>query len=117
MLLSGAVQVELSSPGAPQAVQQWIANAPSWLAVVETQDHESIAGVHKEEAAAIALAISLGADLLLMDDRKGVKAAYSIAFLQCTQRNQFLCFAAELLNGGYGSRDPYKKPFRGIGGP
>ncbi len=32
-------------------------------------------GIHKGETAAIALAAALPADLVLMDDRKGVKAA------------------------------------------
>ena len=38
-------------------------------------DYGSVEGLDEGETAAIALAISLGADLLLMDDRKGVIVA------------------------------------------
>lgn len=82
-----AVQAELSSPVAPPLVQGWIATPPVWLGIVETQGVdpvgglvEPVGGLHKGEAAAIALAVSLHADLLLMDDRKGVKAARSKGF-------------------------------------
>ena len=75
-----AVQTELSSPVAPALVQRWIATPPVWLEVVEAQDVDPVAGLHKGEADAIALAASLHADLLLMDERKGVKAARSRGF-------------------------------------
>ena len=66
-VLPGAVQIELSNPAAPPPVLRWIANPPVWLEIVTR--------LHKGEAAAIILADSLHADLLLMDDRKGVRAA------------------------------------------
>jgi hypothetical protein len=47
--------------------QLWIADPPAWLEVLE--------GLDGGETAAIALDISLEADLLLMDDRKGVIVA------------------------------------------
>ena len=75
VVLPGAVHAELSNRGAPKPVQLWIANLPSWVEIVETQTIKHISGIHKGEAAAIALAISLHADLLLMDDRKGVTEA------------------------------------------
>jgi predicted nucleic acid-binding protein len=48
--------------------------------VVETQGVDRAAGLHQGEAAAIALAVSLHADLLLMDERKGVKVARAKRF-------------------------------------
>jgi predicted nucleic acid-binding protein len=71
---------ELSSLAAPPAVQHWVAAPPAWLEVVETQSADPAAGLHQGEAAAIALAVSLHADLLLMDERKGAKVARGKAF-------------------------------------
>ena len=60
-------------------MRNWIADPPAWLHVHETpsreSDHASVEGLDEGEAAAIALAISLDADLLLMDDRRGVMVA------------------------------------------
>jgi predicted nucleic acid-binding protein len=79
VVLPGAVQAELSSPVAPPQVQSWIATPPTWLEVIATEGLEPVAGLspalHPGEAAAIALAASLHADLLLIDERGGVRAA------------------------------------------
>jgi predicted nucleic acid-binding protein len=62
-------------------VRNWIANPPLWLSIHETPgrqfDHGSVEGLDEGETAAIALASSLRADLLLMDDRKGVIVAHA----------------------------------------
>jgi predicted nucleic acid-binding protein len=79
VILPSAVQAELTDPDAPPSVRSWIADPPAWLEVHETLgrqfDRASVEGLDEGETAAIALAISLGADLLLMDDRKGVIVA------------------------------------------
>jgi predicted nucleic acid-binding protein len=78
VILPSAVQAELTDPDAPPAVRNWIARPPAWLDVYETAsqfDQSSMEGLDEGETAAIALAISLDADLLLMDERKGVIAA------------------------------------------
>jgi len=75
MVLPAAVQTELSSTFAPPPVQQWIATPPAWLEIVKTPEVALATGIHKGEAAAIALAAILHADLLLIDDRKGMRAA------------------------------------------
>jgi len=60
-------------------VRHWIANSPDWIEVCESPlseaDDVSLKGIDAGERAAFQLSISLNADLLLMDDRKGVKAA------------------------------------------
>ena len=79
-----AVQSELASHKAPEAVRNWMATPPPWLevrdSVVSQLDDASLKGIDAGERAAIQLAISLHADLLLMDDRKGVKTARSKGF-------------------------------------
>jgi predicted nucleic acid-binding protein len=80
VVLPGAVQRELSSLAAPPAVQRWVFAPPAWLEVIETQGADPAAGLHQGESAAIALAVSLHADLLLMDERKGVKVARGKGF-------------------------------------
>jgi predicted nucleic acid-binding protein len=77
VVIPTAVQTELSRAGAPPLVQLWIAAPPGWLEIVQAQDSDPVGGLHKGEAAAISLAVSLHADLLLIDERKGVKAARS----------------------------------------
>jgi predicted nucleic acid-binding protein len=75
VILPGVVLTELSHELAPVPVQRWARAAPAWLEVAESPATTLSAGIHKGEAAAIALASQLRADLLLMDDRKGVIAA------------------------------------------
>ncbi len=79
VILPSAVQAELTDADTPPSVRNWIADPPAWLHVHETpsreSDHASVEGLDEGEAAAIALAISLDADLLLMDDRRGVMVA------------------------------------------
>jgi predicted nucleic acid-binding protein len=79
VILPSAVRAELIDPDAPPSVRNWIANPPAWLNIHETPsgqfDQNSVEGLDEGETAAIARAISLDADLLLMDDRKGVAAA------------------------------------------
>ena len=79
VILPSAVEAELSDPDAPPSVRNWIADPPAWLDVYETPsrqfDQASVEGLDEGETAAIALAISLDAYLLLMDERKGVIVA------------------------------------------
>src|SRR5580658_8159239 len=81
VLIPTAVRSELASSKAPSAVRLWAANFPFWLEVrdapISHAEDASLAGIDAGEKAAIQLAVSLSADLLLMDDRKGVNAAQS----------------------------------------
>ena len=73
-----AVRDELRHVQAPDPVREWIANAPNWIEVVasalETSDPE-FDRLDDGERAAIELAIRIGAELILMDDRDGANVA------------------------------------------
>jgi predicted nucleic acid-binding protein len=79
VVLPTTVESELASSKAPSLIRDWIANRPVWLEVheapVSQSEDASLKGIDAGEKAAIQLAASLNADLLLMDDRKGVNAA------------------------------------------
>jgi predicted nucleic acid-binding protein len=70
-----AVQTELFDPLAPLAVQHWIAAPPAWLEIHDTAGLPQVSGLDEGETAAIALAESLHADLLLIDERDGFRVA------------------------------------------
>jgi hypothetical protein len=76
ILVPEAVYDELAHADAPAAVKRFIAEKPAWLDVranPDTSDDEAIdPALDEGERAAIALATSIGADLILMDDRAGV---------------------------------------------
>jgi predicted nucleic acid-binding protein len=94
VVLPAAVELELSNSLAPPAVQRWIAGSPGWLEIAQTPPVTLSSGIHKGEAAAIALAVAMHADLLLMDDRRGVRAAKQIG-LRVTGTLGLLDLAAE----------------------
>jgi predicted nucleic acid-binding protein len=80
VILPATVRNELTSFKAPSSVRQWIAARPIWIEVHETPplnqtEDPALKGIDAGEKAAIELAASLHADLLLMDDRRGVSAA------------------------------------------
>lgn len=80
IFVPAAVQDELAHPDAPAAVRAWIARVPAWLDVRSNPDlhTENAIGMALDEGerAAIVLAINIGAELILMDDRAGVMVAY-----------------------------------------
>lgn len=63
----------------PSPVRSWIANPPAWLEIHEPPPlyayDQVLEGIDDGERAAIALASSLHAELLLIADRAGVIAA------------------------------------------
>ena len=73
------VHDELVDRETPAAVRAWIAQAPGWLEVLTNPDRASgddmTAALDEGEQAAIALAIAVKADLVLMDDQAGVAVA------------------------------------------
>ena len=94
VVLPAAVQTELSNRLAPPAVQRWIADPPAWLEIAQTLAVTLSTGIHKGEAAAIALAVAMHADLLLIDDRRGIRAAKELG-LRVTGTLGLLDLAAE----------------------
>ncbi len=64
------------------------------LEIVDCPAVPSVPGIHRGEAAAIALANSIPDSLLLMDDRRGVRAARELG-LQVTGTLGILDLAAE----------------------
>ena len=69
-----AVARELSAAGAPPTVRDWILQPPSWVSVVPVAP-EAVETITDDldfgERSAIALAATLGADLLLIDEAAG----------------------------------------------
>jgi predicted nucleic acid-binding protein len=77
VILPAAVWDELKHPKAPLVVRTWVAAPPLWVDVRPSSRFQdaSLEALDAGEGAAIALAIELHADLLLMDDEEGVIAA------------------------------------------
>jgi predicted nucleic acid-binding protein len=79
ILVPTAVYDELAHADAPPSVRTFVARMPAWLEVRPNPDHNdddaAASTLDEGERAAIALATSIGADLILMDDRAGVAVA------------------------------------------
>ncbi len=79
IILPATVSAELGHPKAPPAVKDWIASPPAWVDIRQTPaDHQSdpsMAALDAGEQDAIALALELHADLVLMDDEEGAAVA------------------------------------------
>jgi predicted nucleic acid-binding protein len=75
VILPSSVKDELSNPETPVTVRNWISAPPQWLEIRRAGGLKALSGLGAGETEAIAPALELHADLLLMDDRRGVKAA------------------------------------------
>ncbi|NER46865.1 MAG: DUF3368 domain-containing protein [Symploca sp. SIO1A3] len=76
ILIPDAVRDEMLAPDAPVGIQQWVANPPVWLTVqsVSVID-ETLNVLDRGEQAAITLAHTLPAELLLIDEQLGRQIA------------------------------------------
>ena len=76
IIAPAAVLRELEHPGAPEEVRQWASVPPRWL---EVAAHAALIELARPldpgEHAAISLAVELQADLILLDESDGRKAA------------------------------------------
>ena len=79
VIIPPAVVNELSHPAAPEQGRTWITRPPAWLEVIAepVAADTDLARLDAGEREAIALFQARSADLLLMDDREGVRAARS----------------------------------------
>lgn len=82
VFLPDAVHKELCHPAAPTVVREWAARLPVWveLTPVETLEDAALRPLGAGERAAITLALTLRADLILIDERKGTNAALKKGF-------------------------------------
>ena len=85
ILIPEMVRNELLHPEAPEAVRAWTAALPDWLDVHETPEADNadhvLTRLDRGERAALVLAQTVRADLLLIDDREAVAAARGRGFL------------------------------------
>jgi predicted nucleic acid-binding protein len=73
-----AVQEELRSALAAASIQAWVDSPPSWIEVRQVaniSDDAELTPLGPGERAAIMLALSIHADLVLIDERKGTQVA------------------------------------------
>jgi predicted nucleic acid-binding protein len=83
VLVPEIVRDELCHARAPLAVRDWLASGPAWLKPLPTPPVAALPlpKLGDGERAALALAASMQADLVLMDDRPGVTAAREQGFI------------------------------------
>jgi predicted nucleic acid-binding protein len=76
VLIPEAVWHELNSPAAPQPVKDWLGTRPNWLdRRVVSQISPDLQQLDSGEREAIALAQSVDASLVLLDERKARRVA------------------------------------------
>jgi len=72
-----AVLRKLNQPGTPNIVRSWLQHLPEWMAVREVRSApaQALAALGPGEREAIQLALEESADLLLIDEKLGVRLA------------------------------------------
>jgi len=77
IIIPSVVYEELQHPAAPQSVRAAVNPPPQWLRVlpIEVVDDPVLMDLDDGEKAALTLGLSLKADLILIDERRGAEAA------------------------------------------
>ena len=76
VLIPGAVRLELQSAEAPPEIRKWMASRPNWLEFREVASTPAdLRQLDDGEREAIALAQTTGTPLILLDEKKGRRAA------------------------------------------
>ncbi len=76
IIIPEVVRDEMLDPDAPSVLQQWIANPPPWLMIQAVPVIDAtLSSLDLGEQAAITLAQTLSADLLIIDERLGRQIA------------------------------------------
>jgi predicted nucleic acid-binding protein len=89
VLIPPAVFDELTHSAAPSSVRKWTESHPGWLEIQSPKNTVALAQLDLGESQAIALAIELGAGVLLIDEqagrqeatRRGLKVAGTLSVL------------------------------------
>jgi predicted nucleic acid-binding protein len=71
----GTVLLELLAEGSPEPVRAWAEHPPSWVIRRDPTTSGPSFGLHPGEGQAIALAVEIRAERILIDERRGVRVA------------------------------------------